>query len=627
MKNTPLSEKLILYFVLLGIGAILIISTVSFYSTKRALMSRTFDQLTSLRIVKKSRIEQFYADRVREISFLATTAEVAEAALQINRKPLSFISVKKRIASPRLQREGREAIPATGEEIGLKFGSLGEHFSAFFIFGRDGACMKGWLHGNPDAGSMAAGPLLPDSIYRLLRNKLISQPVVVCDVMLNNKTNQPFQLISSIIDGGRSGNTEFPAILALLVSTDGINSIMLNNDPLSGLGMSGETYLVGDDYLMRSTSRFLPGSMLKTAVKTQPVSGALAGREGTLLTNDYRTIPVLSSYGTISVPGLNWAILAEIDMQEAMIPIYETRTRILLLSTLIMLVFFAFVMIIAKRITKPLMRLKEAAIHLGEGQFGPELPVTTHDELGALTESFNIMARQIREKTTELQQERFGRMRSVIDGEEMERQRLSRELHDGIGQLLIAIKLRMESLLYQEGKDIGNSIQELKKYFDQIIDEVRRISNNLMPSVLEAFGITIALRNLFSETEEHSGLRIHFEAKGDYDDLDKKIKTYVYRLTQEAISNIVKHAEASEVRVNLTSQDESLLLVIRDNGKGFTPETAGKDGGNGIHNMRERASLLQGNIEIRSAPSKGTTITLNVPIIVTYVKNQDFPRG
>ena len=122
-------------------------------------------------------------------------------------------------------------------------------------------------------------------------------------------------------------------------------------------------------------------------------------------------------------------------------------------------------------------------------------------------------------------------------------------------------------------------------------------------------------------------MRIHFDAKGDFDDLDKKTKTYIYRLTQEALSNIVKHAGAREVWVNLIRNTENLMLVIRDDGKGFIRETAGKDGGNGIHNMRERVSLLGGQIVIASVPGKGTTITVNVPIVTTYVKNQDFPSG
>lgn len=275
-----------------------------------------------------------------------------------------------------------------------------------------------------------------------------------------------------------------------------------------------------------------------------------------------------------------------------------------------------------------LRRLEDALIRLGNGDLEVELPLqNASPDIARLYRSFNTMVLQIRNKSKELQTERTGRLRSFIDGEEMERQRLSRELHDGIGQLLIAIKLRLESLLYQDGPEVKNSIQELKRYFDQIIDEVRRISNNLMPSVLEAFGLVIAFRNLFSETEEHSGVRIHFEARGDFDIMEKKLKTYIYRLTQEALNNIVKHAEAKEVWINLTRINDLVTLTIKDNGKGFQPDLPGRGSGNGIPNMRERASLLHGQIAIKSLPGIGTTINLNVPIVEPHVDNQDFPRG
>ncbi len=587
MKIDSLSEKLILYFILLGIGAIMIISAVAFYSTRKALMSRTFDQLISLRIVKMNQIDQFYADRARDITFLA-------GAPTPNPDPSHGM-------------EGKFA---------GRFRSLGQYFKAFYILGSAGVFEQGCFDSN-----CSRPPAIPDQYFSKIRDKLDNMPVVVGDEFIDSQTGFPFQLIATRIVNPDTGKKKTGNILVLAISTDAINAIMLNNDPLSGLGLSGETYLVGSDFLMRSTSRFQPGSILKTFVRTQSVADAMAGKTGAIITNDYRTIPVLSSYGMIDAGGLKWVILAEIDEQEALVPIYETRNRILLISVIMVVIFFGFVMFISRRITKPLIRLRDAAVNLGKGNFNIDLPVETHDEIGALTESFNIMARQIKEKTTELQLERFGRIRSVFDGEEMERQRLSRELHDGIGQSLIAIKLRLENLLYQDRKDTRDSIQELKNYFDQIIDDVRRISNNLMPSVLEVFSIPIAFRNLFSETEEHSGLRIHFEAKGNFDDLNKKIKTYLYRLTQEALNNIVKHAEASEVWVSLTRNTDQLTLVIRDNGKGFSPGNVGKEGGNGIHNMRERASLLQGRIEIDSVPSKGTTIILNVPIIVTYVKN------
>jgi signal transduction histidine kinase len=553
-------------------------------------MNRTFDQLTSIRIVKKNQLNQFYQDRIRDVVFMAGTIS------------------------------GKD----TGEtDFKEKFGYPGQYFSAFYFIGSDGVQADGFL---TDSLGFRP-PVIPEDILLNIELSLDSQSVSITDIFLDETTGSPYQLMATKLFFPQTDANSTSRILVVSISVDAVNAIMLNNDPLSGLGHSGETYLVGPDYLLRSASRFHEGAILKTKAETASVVAALGNKPGIHITEDYRAISVLSSFERLNVPGLNWVILAEIDLREAMIPIYETRTRILLLGALLSIVFFISVFLISRRITRPLVVLKDAAVRLGDGQYDIDLPVLTHDEIGALTASFNTMARQIKEKTTDLQVERFGRMRSVIDGEEMERQRLSRELHDGIGQLLIAIKLRLEGLLYQDGKDIKNSIQELKRYFDQIIDEVRRISNNLMPSVLEAFGPAIAFRNLFADTEELSGLKIHFEARGEFDNLNKKIQTYIYRLTQEAINNIVKHAEAHEVWVNLTRQHELLTLQIRDDGKGFSPDTVGKDGGNGIHNMHERASLLQGNIMISSAPGRGTTILINIPIITPYVSNQDFPRG
>ncbi len=592
MKTTTLGEKLVLYFVLLGAGAILIIGAVAFYSTRKALIDRTTDQLTSLRIVKKNQVEQFYSDRIRDITF----------------------AVDRGCPDPQS--------PANLETLRSLLRILGRYYSAYYVTRGGDLTAGGSLAENGDTH-----PELPSAILRDLPSRMKDQVVWISDVVADARAG-PRQFIAGRMkaDKGKpSLNGDFTLVLEF--DPGAIDAIMLNNDPQSGLGLSGETYLVGSDLLMRSSSRFQPGSILKTRARTAPALNALAGKTGEMTTRDYRDIAVISSFGRVNVQGLSWAILAEIDLKEAMVPVYNTRSRILMLSLLLMILFFGVVLFIANRITRPIVRLRDAAIRLGQGTHNIDLPVETRDEIGALTGAFNVMARQIREKTTELQQERSGRMRSVFDGEEMERQRLSRELHDGIGQSLIAVKLRLESLLYLESGDIRNSIQELRRYFDQIIDEVRRISNNLMPSVLEAFSIPIAFRNLFNETEEHSELKIHFEARGTFDDLDRKTKTYLYRLMQEALNNIVKHADAGEVWVNLHRSQNELSLVIRDNGKGFVPDRIGQEGGNGIHNMRERAGLLMGHLEIRSAPGEGTTITLQLSNLHTDVKNQDFPRG
>ncbi len=208
----------------------------------------------------------------------------------------------------------------------------------------------------------------------------------------------------------------------------------------------------------------------------------------------------------------------------------------------------------------------------------------------------------------------FYSLKSFIEGEEKERQRLSRELHDGIGQYLVSVKMQLESLLYRDEKDVREQIPKIRTDFDKIVDEIRRISNNLMPSVLEAFGIVFAIRNLCVETSEHTGLKISLDFKGDFESLNKTIKTYIFRIAQEALNNIVKHARANRVELVLIRQREDVLFKIRDDGKGFNLQEIKSGTGHGMNNMRERVNLLNGSIEIDSHVNKGTQITINIPL-------------
>jgi len=214
----------------------------------------------------------------------------------------------------------------------------------------------------------------------------------------------------------------------------------------------------------------------------------------------------------------------------------------------------------------------------------------------------------------EQNQDPFSSLKSFIEGEEKERQRLSRELHDGIGQYLISIKMKLESLLYLDEKEVKEQISRLRIDFDETLDEIRRISNNLMPSVLEAFGVVFAIRNLCVETSEHTGLKISLDFKGDFESLNTTIKTYIFRIAQEALNNIVKHAGATSVEIALERKKEEVLFMIRDNGRGFNLKEISAGTGHGMNNMRERVNLLKGGIEIDSHENKGTQILIYIPV-------------
>jgi signal transduction histidine kinase len=202
---------------------------------------------------------------------------------------------------------------------------------------------------------------------------------------------------------------------------------------------------------------------------------------------------------------------------------------------------------------------------------------------------------------------------SVIDGQELERQRLSRELHDGIGQSLVAIRIKLESLNYIPESDIKPQLEGIKRQFDQIVDEIRRITTDLMPPVLEEFGLVIALFNLCEDTSMHSGIRMKFEHKVRTDDWNKKIQTYLYRIVQEALNNIVKHSQADQSYIKLLYDADFIYLSIQDNGKGFRPSESGSQGGHGLHNIQERVKLLGGTLDLKSDAGKGTLMQIRVP--------------
>ena len=204
---------------------------------------------------------------------------------------------------------------------------------------------------------------------------------------------------------------------------------------------------------------------------------------------------------------------------------------------------------------------------------------------------------------------------SVIDGQELERQRLSRELHDGIGQSLIAIKMKLDSLSYMQEAEIKSQLEGIKRQFDQIIDEIRRITTDLMPPVLDEFGLIIALFNLCEDTSRASGIQIKFEHRAKIDTWDKKIQTYLYRIIQEAIHNIVKHSAAKQGYIKLQADIDAIYLSIQDNGIGFRIIHTKTDEhpGHGLHNIKERVKLLHGSFDLKSAPGKGTLIQIKVP--------------
>lgn len=233
---------------------------------------------------------------------------------------------------------------------------------------------------------------------------------------------------------------------------------------------------------------------------------------------------------------------------------------------------------------------------------------------GQLAESVvlrDISHRKFMER--ELQLQRMRQVKSVIDGQEKERQRLSRELHDGLGQNLVAIKLKLESIPHDTAGELNATLAQVKQMFNHTIEEVRRISNNLMPAALKEFSLAVVLRNLCNEVESNSGISVGLTVGVLPEPIDQLLKTYVYRIVQEALTNVIKHSGASRSNITVYADFSNLHLIIEDNGVGFNTSIP-TDTGNGLYNMKERAILLNGSINIISSQGKGTKIVAQFPL-------------
>lgn len=215
-----------------------------------------------------------------------------------------------------------------------------------------------------------------------------------------------------------------------------------------------------------------------------------------------------------------------------------------------------------------------------------------------------VLAQELKLRMSE---ERLRRQIRVEAGE-TERRRVSRELHDGLGQLLTAAKLSLE-LATQDVNHVA--IDKTRELIDRSIREIRNIAQELRPSILDDFGLVPALRNLCAQNSGTNRSITFHERLSQR--LPVAIESSIYRICQEAMTNILKHSDASNATFDLYVQDQQVHLIIQDDGKGMdlTPSTLN---GIGMINMRERAEMLGGTFLLESSPDKGTDIIVEIPL-------------
>lgn len=217
----------------------------------------------------------------------------------------------------------------------------------------------------------------------------------------------------------------------------------------------------------------------------------------------------------------------------------------------------------------------------------------------------------------------FSRRR--IQVQEDERRRLSRELHDQIGQSLTAAKINVETLRAGTSPELLGRFDETTATLDRLLDQIRQISLDLRPSLLDDLGLVPALRSFLDEQGRRASLAVRFTSGNMPEHLDPEIQTTCFRIAQEAITNAVRHAAATNIDVDLGCENGDVRLLVRDNGKGFDIATAQtKSVDLGLIGMKERAALVGGRTKIKSSSGQGTTIEVTLPLALQSEPPDDF---
>ncbi|MGP4068809.1 sensor histidine kinase [Halobacillus sp. B29] len=232
--------------------------------------------------------------------------------------------------------------------------------------------------------------------------------------------------------------------------------------------------------------------------------------------------------------------------------------------------------------------------------------------LNYLTEDFKHVTDAL-EDAKEKQQ--FGLQ--IIEAQEEERRRLSREIHDGPAQMLANVMLRSDLVdrIYRE-RGVEEAMKEMRSVRTMVrsaLYEVRRIIYDLRPMALDDLGIIPTLKKYLATVEDYNDLEISFTLFGEERRFESKFEVALFRLIQEAVQNAVKHASASLIQVKTELQAGSALIIVKDDGKGFDPKSK-KDKSFGLVGMRERVDMLDGDLTIDSSPGEGTIVTIHIPI-------------
>ena len=615
-----------------------------YFSSRSSLQKLSIERLTSLRESKKQQIEDYFS--------LITKLTITYSEDQIIFSALSDFSNPAYLSSNRIDKNYKSYFQNISKRFGIEdilLVNLNDNNVVFSL-------KKSGDYG-VNLNTLNKGSLIKTAFNSALNNSE-SGRVGITDFSYSKSSEfKPYAYLSALIlkDGLPTG------VLIFRISIDYINQIMTNDEnwEVSGLGKTVETYIVGPDYKMRNNSRFFiqdtsnylrqlkragvshsiiseiekkNSSILVQEVRTEASIDALKGNSNTKIIKDYRGVPVLSSYMPLKIPGLNWAVLAEIDTKEAFASVTSLQENLIMIGLFILLLGGIMAVFISRSVIKPVEILTDVVKRFSKGDLTERTKVFANDELGLLSETFNNMADEIMRQTTVLKSELLEREKIETElkysreklsslstylqtAREDERKMIAREIHDELGQALNTLKLKVAML--KDYIPAGNiqpliSISDINELIDNVIKVVKKLITELRPQLLDDLGLSAAIEWYATEFEKNSGIKCFIFFEKEEFNFNPEMNISIFRIIQESLTNAAKHSKATKVDISYYETDESFIFSIIDNGIGIKPEDLTRSHSFGIIGMKERIKYWKGDISF-SSKGTGTTITVSIP--------------
>lgn len=320
----------------------------------------------------------------------------------------------------------------------------------------------------------------------------------------------------------------------------------------------------------------------------------------------------------------------------------DLRRRILLIAGIGLVAGLAFAWITSRQVVSPIEVLNTRAREIADGDLDSPVLPSGQDEIRALGESFETMRQQLRKSVLELSEwgstlerrveertreladrdvERSVLLNKVITAQEDERKRVARDLHDQVGQSLAFLVMQLgaaESRASSGDSNMTSTLADVRETASKTVSEVRRLISDLRPSMLDDLGLAAAVQSLVEDRVQSATVKLDVAVESIPKELPDAVEIAVYRVVQEAITNVLKHAEAENVRIRLWSEDRKLIGEVTDDGRGFDSSRVLQNGGEGwsvgLLGMTERIALVGGSLSVESQPGEGTNVRFSVPV-------------